>query len=96
MLMNFFNEYEKEAHRLLDMNLVHPAYDYILKCSHTFNLLDARGAVSVTERAGFLSRIRNMARMVAKEFVEERRKLGFPLIKDEQKRQALLKDGEEK
>ena len=51
--------------------LVHPAYDYVLKCSHTFNLLDARGAVSVTERAGYIARIRNLARVVAKTFVAE-------------------------
>ncbi|GKQ42662.1 glycine--tRNA ligase alpha subunit [Companilactobacillus sp. RD055328] len=85
MLLNFFNDYEKEANRLMDLGLVHPAYDYILKCSHTFNLLDARGAVSVTERAGFLSRIRRMAHKVAQSFVEEREKLGFPLLKDNEK-----------
>lgn len=61
-----------------------PSYDYILKCSHTFNLLDARGAVSVTERAGYLSRIRKMAHKVARSFVEERKKLGFPLLHDDQ------------
>ncbi len=59
--------------------LVHPAYDYVLKCSHTFNLLDARGAVSVTERAGYLSRIRNMARSIAKAFIAERKKTWFPI-----------------
>lgn len=75
MLLNLFNDYEREAKRLLAQDLVHPAYDYILKCSHTFNLLDARGAVSVTERAGYLSRIRNLARSVAKEFVEARKRL---------------------
>ncbi|WP_010623552.1 glycine--tRNA ligase subunit alpha [Companilactobacillus versmoldensis] len=80
MLFDFFNKYEKEANRLMDLGLVHPAYDYILKCSHTFNLLDARGAVSVTERAAYLSRIRKMAHKVAKAFVEERKKLGFPLL----------------
>ncbi|KIS03472.1 glycine--tRNA ligase subunit alpha [Paucilactobacillus wasatchensis] len=95
MLLNFFDEYEREARRLIDAGLVHPAYDYVLKCSHTFNLLDARGAVSVTERAGYLSRIRNMARAIAKAFVAERKKLGFPLIKDEAKRQALLADEKE-
>ncbi len=92
MLLNFFDQYEKEAHRLIKLGLIHPAYDYVLKCSHTFNLLDARGAVSVTERAGYLDRIRRMARSLAKAFVEERRKLGFPLIKDEKLRQKLLKD----
>lgn len=83
MLFELFDTYEKEAKKQIENGLVHPAYDYILKCSHTFNLLDARGAVSVTERAGYLSRIRNMARMVARAFVAERKKLGYPLIKDE-------------
>lgn len=82
MLEKMFNAFEAEANRLIEDGLVHPAYDYILKCSHTFNLLDARGTVSVTERAGFLSRIRNMARKVARAFVEEREKLGFPLLKN--------------
>ena len=82
MLLNFFNEYEAEAKRLMKLGLVHPAYDYILKCSHTFNLLDARGAVSVTERAGYMHRIRNMAHGIARAFVAEREKLGFPLLKD--------------
>ena len=57
----------------MELGLVHPAYDYVLKCSHTFNLLDARGAVSVTERAGYIARIRNLARVVAKTFVAERK-----------------------
>jgi glycyl-tRNA synthetase alpha chain len=85
MLEQMFNDFEAEANRLIEAHLVHPAYDYILKCSHTFNLLDARGTVSVTERAGFLSRIRNMARKVARAFVEEREKLGFPLLKNDEK-----------
>ncbi|GGC82507.1 glycine--tRNA ligase subunit alpha [Enterococcus sp. DIV0242_7C1] len=84
MLLENFDKFEKEAKRCIDENLVHPAYDYILKCSHTFNLLDARGAVSVTERAGYLARIRNMARAVAKIFVAEREKLGFPLLNKEE------------
>ena len=87
-----FDNYEAEAKKQIANGLVHPAYDYILKCSHTFNLLDARGAVSVTERAGYLARIRNMAKSVAKAFIEERKKLGFPLIKDEKLRQELLKE----
>ncbi|MGO3732914.1 MAG: glycine--tRNA ligase subunit alpha [Vagococcus sp.] len=81
MLLTLFEMFETEAQRCIDKGLVHPAYDYVLKCSHMFNLLDARGAVSVTERAGFLSRIRKMARSLAKSFVEEREKLGFPLLK---------------
>ncbi|GEO65800.1 glycine--tRNA ligase subunit alpha [Levilactobacillus spicheri] len=95
MLARHFDEYEDEAKKQIANGLVHPAYDYVLKCSHTFNLLDARGAVSVTERAGYLSRIRNMARAIAKAFVAERKKRGFPLIKDEQLRQKLLADSEE-
>ena len=92
MLLNLFDTFETEAKKQLANGLVHPAYDYILKCSHTFNLLDARGAVSVTERAGYLSRIRNMAKSVAKVFVAERKKLGYPLIKDKKLRQELLKE----
>ncbi|KRL38444.1 glycine--tRNA ligase subunit alpha [Liquorilactobacillus uvarum] len=92
MLFNLFDTYEKEAKKQIKNGLVHPAYDYVLKCSHTFNLLDARGAVSVTERAGYLARIRNMAKSVAKVFVAERKKLGFPLLKDETLRNKLLKE----
>ena len=92
MLFELFDTYEKEAKKQIENGLVHPAYDYILKCSHTFNLLDARGAVSVTERAGYLSQIINMARMVARAFVAERKKLGYPLIKDEALRAKLLEE----
>ena len=81
MLLNNFNEYEEEAKRLIKYGLVHPAYDYILKCSHTFNLLDARGAVSVTDRANYMHKIRKMAHNVAESFISERKKLGFPLLK---------------
>ncbi|MGB6369460.1 MAG: glycine--tRNA ligase subunit alpha [Atribacterota bacterium] len=81
MLFNIFNIYEKEARRLIEMELSLPAYDYILKCSHTFNLLDARGAISVSERTGYISRVRNIARLCAEEYVKQREKLGFPLIK---------------
>ena len=81
MLFNLFNIYEKEARRLIEKGLTLPAYDYILKCSHTFNLLDARGAISVTERTGYISRVRNIARLCAEDYVKQREKLGFPLIK---------------
>ncbi|WP_172194115.1 MULTISPECIES: glycine--tRNA ligase subunit alpha [Saccharibacillus] len=81
MLFTLFNMYEQEAARAVEANLVFPAYDYVLKCSHTFNLLDARGAISVTERTGYITRVRNLARKVAASYVEEREKLGFPLIK---------------
>lgn len=81
LLLQLFDDYEKEATVQIEAGLVHPAYDYVLKCSHTFNLLDARGAVSVTERAGYLARIRKMARAIAQVFVTEREKLGYPLLK---------------
>ena len=81
ILFNLFNIYEKEARRLIEMELSLPAYDYILKCSHTFNLLDARGAISVSERTGYISRVRNIARLCAEEYLKQREKLDFPLIK---------------
>ena len=81
MLFQQFDAYEKDATRLIEAELVHPAYDYILKCSHSFNLLDARGMISVSDRAGYLARIRKMARSVAQAFVNEREKLGYPLLK---------------
>ena len=58
-----------------------PAYDYVLKCSHTFNVLDARGAISVSERTGFIGRVRHMARECAKQYLVQREKLGYPLLK---------------
>ncbi|MBU0671778.1 MAG: glycine--tRNA ligase subunit alpha [Candidatus Margulisbacteria bacterium] len=70
-LSNLFQTYEKEAHRVLDQELVIPAYDYVLKCSHVFNVLDARGAVSVTERMAYILRIRKLARRCAKLYVEK-------------------------
>ena len=82
LLMQLFTEYEKEATILMEKGLVHPAYDCVLKCSHAFNLMDARGIISATDRAGFLGRIRKMARKIAKTFVAEREALGFPLLKD--------------
>ena len=85
-LQKWYDMYEQEAKRLLEHNLVQPAYDYVLKCSHAFNLLDARGAVSVTERTGYIGRIRTMARMCAQAFVEQRERLGYPLIKEKSAR----------
>ena len=76
--------YDLESYTLIELKLVHPAYDYILKCSHTFNLLDARGRISVSDRPGYLGRIRKMARSIAQAFVEEREALGFPLLHDNQ------------
>ncbi len=80
LLFNLFNLYEAEAGRALEEHLVFPAYDYALKCSHTFNLLDARGAISVTERTGYIMRVRNLARRCASTYLEERERLGFPLL----------------
>ncbi|MDF7636871.1 glycine--tRNA ligase subunit alpha [Leuconostocaceae bacterium ESL0958] len=90
MLLQHFDDYEAEAKHNLEQGLVLPAYDYILKASHTFNLLDARGTVSVTERAGYLHRIRTLARQVSRVFIQERAKLGFPLLKDEELRTYYL------
>ena len=83
MLFEQFDSFEGEALRLLDAQLVHPAYDYILKASHTFNLLDARGLISPSDRAAYLGRIRKLARGIAKAFVAEREELGFPLLKNQ-------------
>ena len=85
MFLANFDHFEAEAKRCLEYNLVHPAYDYVLKCSHTFNLLDSRGAISVSERTAFIGRVRAMARLCAAAYVEQREKLGFPLLKGENK-----------
>jgi glycyl-tRNA synthetase alpha chain len=82
MLFNLFAIFEKEAKRLIKKELTLPAYDYILKCSHTFNLLDARGAISVSERTGYISRVRNLARLGAEEYIRQREKMGYPLAKE--------------
>ncbi|MEA1940490.1 MAG: glycine--tRNA ligase subunit alpha [Candidatus Caldatribacteriota bacterium] len=79
MLFNIFNIYESEAKRLIESNLSVPAYDYILKCSHTFNILDARGAISVSERTGYISRVRNLSKLCAEEYLIKRNEMGFPL-----------------
>ena len=81
MLFKRFNMYEAESKRTIAMGLVLPAYDLCLKCSHTFNLLDARGAVSVAERTGYIGRVRNLARACAEGYVKQREEMGFPLIK---------------
>ncbi|EHR36619.1 glycine--tRNA ligase subunit alpha [Facklamia languida] len=83
LLFEQFDSFEGEALHLLDAQLVHPAYDYILKASHTFNLLDARGLISPSDRAAYLGRIRKLARGIAKAFVAEREELGFPLLKNQ-------------
>jgi glycyl-tRNA synthetase alpha chain len=81
LLRKLFALYEAEAQRLLALPLVLPAYDYVLRCSHTFNLLEARGAISVTERTGYIQRVRKLAVGCAKAYVKEREALGWPLQK---------------
>jgi glycyl-tRNA synthetase alpha chain len=81
MLLDFFNKYEAESSRMIKEKLVLPAYEYCLKCSHTFNLLDARGAISVMERTTYIGRIRNLARACAEGYLEQREEMGYPLLK---------------
>ena len=80
-LFDLFKNYEQEAKRLVDAQCVLPAYEMVLKASHTFNLLDARGAISVTERAAYIGRVRTLARAVAQAYYESRERLGFPMVK---------------
>ena len=85
-LFKWFNDFEKECLNVISKSLVQPAYDYALKCSHTFNLLDARGAISVTERTHYIHRVRELARKCANAWVEQREKLGYPLLKKNSQR----------
>ena len=80
LLFRHFAEYESEAKRLIEAQCVLPAYEMVLKCSHTFNLLDARGAISVTERAAYIGRVRALARAIAQAYYEARERLGFPML----------------
>ena len=79
MLFRHFGEYEAEAKRLIDAQCVLPGYEMVMKASHTFNLLDARGAISVTERAAYIGRVRALARAVAQAYYDSRERLGFPM-----------------
>ena len=81
MLFKLFDMYEEESQRIIGLGLVLPAYDYCLKCSHTFNLLNARGAISVAERASLIGRVRNLARLCAEGYLKQREEMGFPLLK---------------
>ncbi|MDP2253684.1 MAG: glycine--tRNA ligase subunit alpha, partial [Thiobacillus sp.] len=78
-LLSAFAAHEKKAQELMAVQLALPAYEQVLKAAHTFNLLDARGAISVTERAAYIGRIRNLARAVAKSYLDSRARLGFPM-----------------
>ena len=80
LLFELFDKYEKEAVRVIEKGYVHPAYDYVLKCSHTFNLLDARGAISVSQRTAFIGRVRKLARLCAECYLKQREELGYPML----------------
>jgi len=79
-LLSQFNDYESQAKRLIEAGLPLPGYEMVLKCSHTFNLLDARGAISVTERQAYIGRVRTLAKLVAQAYFDSREKLGFPMV----------------
>jgi glycyl-tRNA synthetase alpha chain len=87
-LFELFTFFESEAKRLLEEKLPLPGYEMILKAAHTFNLLDARGAISVTERAAYIGRIRALSRLVAQTYVESREALGYPMLPPEHRQQA--------
>ncbi len=80
MYRRHFDDREAEATRLVEAALVYPAYDAVIKCSHLFNLLEARGAISVTERTGYIKRVRMLSRRVAQAYLEKREAMGFPLL----------------
>ena len=82
-LKSLFATYEEEVKKILEDGLVLPSYDFILKCSHTFNVLDARGALSVSERTNYIGRVRNLARLVAAKYLEQRKEMDYPLLKKE-------------
>ncbi len=91
MYFKLFDMFEKECLAVLEYegaNIVLPAYDFVLKCSHVFNMLDARGAISVTERVGYITRVRNIARKCAEKYVQVREELGYPLIKQDIKQEV--------
>jgi glycyl-tRNA synthetase alpha chain len=79
LLLDLFNKFESEAARLMEANLALPGYEMVMKCSHVFNLLDARGAISVTERAAYIGRVRTLSRLVARAYYDSREALGFPM-----------------
>ncbi len=91
-LFSAFTAYEKEALLLMQNKLALPAYEQVLKAAHTFNLLDARGAISVTERAAYIGRIRNLAKNVAQSYLESRARLGFPMAANQNIAQEVIKN----
>jgi glycyl-tRNA synthetase alpha chain len=80
LLLRLFTDFEGEAKKLIGAGLALPAYEMVMKCSHTFNLLDARGAISVTERAAYIGRVRALSRLVAQAYYDSREALGFPML----------------
>jgi len=90
MLFNLFSLYEQEAKQLIEKGLVLPSLEYVLKCSHSFNLLDARGVIAVTERTRYIGRIRNLAREVAHLYLAQRESLGFPLAINQSKNDLVM------
>jgi len=80
MLLDMFNKFEGECRRLIEAGVPWPAYDYCLKCSHTFNLLDARGAISITERTAYIGRVRALASAIAALYAAQRESLGYPML----------------
>lgn len=90
-LLSQFDHYEMEAKRLVEKSLPLPAYEMVMKASHTFNLLDARHAISVTERQRYILRVRGIARLVAQEYYNSRARLGFPMATIAERDEALAK-----
>jgi glycyl-tRNA synthetase alpha chain len=94
-LLHAFGAHEGNAKYLMEQQLALPAYEQVLKAAHTFNLLDARGAISVTERAAYIGRIRNLARSVAQAYLESRARLGFPMAPRAHAEEVLAKLNEQ-
>jgi glycyl-tRNA synthetase alpha chain len=97
MLMQMFEMHEKEAARLMDLKVVMPAYEHVLKCSHNFNLLDARGVIGRDERMNMILRIRKLSEKVARAYLEQRIEFGFPLLKEkEDEKKTIVEQYREK
>jgi len=84
MLLGFFDACEAESVRLCEAGLPWPAYDYCMKCSHLFNLLQARGAISITERTGYIARVRGLAQKTARLYAAQREQMGHPMLPSSQ------------
>jgi glycyl-tRNA synthetase alpha chain len=80
MLLRHFDDYERQCKSLCEASLLWPAYDYVMKCSHTFNLLDARGTISITERTAYIGRVRALASAVARLYSEQRKEMNYPML----------------